>query len=267
MSNEAVMHIGAPKCGSTYIQRVLKKNEDELLKRGWSAPFLGLKHPGTDLDFLQSTTEELEKIKQEVGSLVVSHERLFSPHPDVEGFLKRISKVFDKLTVICFVRPIEEIVYGDYSQRMKKNLEEFFETRNPYGGTFEEYVEDLSKKPGIGRNIRRWHRIAGDSFDLRLTSDINSFWQGKLGGALDTEIPGHLANISLAVSDCDEIADRIRNDQDVTLEDLREMRRHAAAKAKSSKDDKGRTAERRKFIREKMFHDIAIVKRDFGLRI
>ena len=46
MKRRILLHIGSPKCGSTYLQRALLQNRDRLAAHGIRYPHDGGEHPG-----------------------------------------------------------------------------------------------------------------------------------------------------------------------------------------------------------------------------
>ena len=50
MFKKVILHIGAPKCGSTYLQKVMLKNQENLISKGFYYPTPPGEHPGNASD-------------------------------------------------------------------------------------------------------------------------------------------------------------------------------------------------------------------------
>lgn len=145
------IHIGAPKCGSTYIQDLIKKNVNLLSNHGYLAePWLNYEHhwslaayccSQTDRQYfinsLNAFSEETyetfkanirEKLKhfeqslKNYNSALVSSEAYFSYCSTNEGLetLKHLFlKNFDEINMILFYREPQEYLSSIYSQLVK----------------------------------------------------------------------------------------------------------------------------------------------------
>ncbi|MGV6839760.1 MAG: hypothetical protein ACWA40_06165 [Planktomarina sp.] len=121
MTKSLFLHIGAPKCGSTYIQRTALKNQKTLRENGINYPHNGLGHPGNAAQIDQMTTRWVEQNLQNFDALLLSHEDLFAD----AGKANKLRNVSEKLNInihiICVIRPLSTWLSSDFSQSVRQS--------------------------------------------------------------------------------------------------------------------------------------------------
>ena len=240
-----VLHVGSPKCGSTFLQQVMLRNAPALRAQGVLYPHDGGAHPGNAGHLVAIDRPTIEGYFADgVHTVVLSHEDLFSTAQHSEP-LARVTRA-DRIPVqiVAFLRPFSGFVFSDYSQFMKQFFEEYLQTRDPYEGqSFEEFaLRRLSMKPAD--YLRDWKRVFREiPMILASHTDIKAVFNGLLGPAvqMDWTLPRQLANPSLPIADCERIVQAMRN-RDVPAKTIRAMMSEAFENAAG--DDAGRTTAR-----------------------
>lgn len=206
-----VLHIGSPKCGSTYLQRVMLQNQKHLLKHGIRYPHSGGEHPGNAAGIAGITDKQLSNwYKDDCHTVVLSHEDLLSLPPRGAVLSDLTAQQGVDVELVCFLRPFNEFIYGDYSQFMKQNFPARLQDRLPYGGqTFEEFTVSRVRNMHTAGGLKSWQKVIPHA-SLRLEShrNIRPTLQDMLDlpANLDWTVPPDQINRSLRVADCEALA-------------------------------------------------------------
>lgn len=267
MTRRLILHVGMPKCGSTYLQRVLLRNQALLASRGIHYPHAGTGHPGNAAGIKQLDKPTYDGFfAKGMHTVFLSHEDLFSmAKTDGRALAKLVQDDKAAVQILAFLRPFSDFVFGDYSQFMKQFFEDFLASRAPYKGkTFDEFALSRVEKLQPAVFLSDWQerlgnariRVASHRAILPVLGDI-------LGEdlALDTHMPREQTNPSLRMIDCDRIADAMRN-PDVSEADIRAL--FAEAFQKTQDPDPGRTLARRALIETAYAPQNAALQEAFG---
>lgn len=175
-SHRVCVHIGAPKTGSTWLQKTLVENRPALLARGVLYPNVSLRgHGHHDLAFLLAgaypewatsqprTLAELEAdlaavVRDYSGTVLLSSENLYLfPHPaNFRELLKRTG-LADDVTIIVYVRRQDDAHESWYNQTIKAQgcTHEIDECVYRFFGLWD-YSEQLAKWSSVfGRDALR----------------------------------------------------------------------------------------------------------------
>ena len=251
-----LLHIGSPKCGSTYLQQVMLKNQKRLLKMGINYPHDGTGHPGNGSSIGKLTEQSLGAMfPRGCHTLVLSHEDLLPQPPRGKPLAEIARKQGIEVQIVSFLRPFNEFIYGDYSQFMKQNFAARLRDRLPYGGqSFEEFSVSRSKVIVLVAWLNNWNKnFPQTSLRIEPHRNIKPVLQELLGLPDDMvwDIHANQVNRSLRVSDCEALAAALM-DQITPEKELRAM--FQAAHHKVEEPDAGRTPERDRWI-EALFLD------------
>lgn len=213
MTRSIVLHIGAPKAGSTYLQRVMLKNRDRLAIRGIAYPHRGTGHPGNGMLLWEAGAEHLGRLFQgDVQTLVLSHEDLFALGARRAPMLSQARAAGIAVQRVVFLRPWSEFCVGDMSQHLKQHFEAYLSARQAFRGMgFEAFARWRARAVDPVALFRRWDRQVPDpplviAPHRRIAETIEAI----LGApALDWEVSRSLANPSLRLTDCEAIATMI----------------------------------------------------------
>lgn len=250
MSRKILLHIGSPKCGSTFLQRVLLQNTDALASARVLYPHTGQEHPGNAGTIENLTQVDVTAWFDAADTVVLSHEDLFAQYRRGAA-LAEIAKTLDiEVQLLVFLRPFSEFVFGDYSQFMKQKFKTYLKDRNPYEGrSFEQFAQDRCARLAPHDYLRAWQKVFPAS-RLTLESHLNirKTLESILSGLeMDWEIAQHRTNPSLRTEDCDRLATALK-DRSMRDEEIRAMMQSAlmtaAGKRWFTKSDRGRTAHR-----------------------
>ncbi len=211
MASRIILHIGSPKCGSTYLQRVLLNNSESLLAHGISYPSPKSGHPGNAADLINISGRKLEKMfSGHVQTLILSHEDLYygSKQGETLAVLAREMKI--SVQVVAFIRPFSEFIFSDYSQFMKQNFETYLKTRNPFDGyDFPTFARLRVKALTPAVFLKNWETVFHHpSPILQSYRNIRPVFERLLGrqAVADWRIHKDKTNQSLRVEDCERIA-------------------------------------------------------------
>lgn len=228
MSRRIILHIGSPKCGSTYLQNVLSRNSEPLAKLGVCYPTTDQNaHPGNAAELKQMTAADFEGLfAPGCDTAILSHEDLYSRPPQGRPLATWAKQTHTQVQVIAFLRPFSEFVFGDYSQFMKQFFYQYLSTRRPYDGMdFEQFALRRTGSLTPAKFLRGWQTLFPDP-PLLLTShrDIRPAMEGLIGhhSNLDWSLPQHMGNPSLRTEDCDRLAASLR-DPRVSEDELKRM--------------------------------------------
>lgn len=245
-----LLHIGSPKCGSTYLQRVMQQNRDTLEGAGIRYPYDGDDHPGNAPDLSVFDAARLEALfAGDIHTVMLSHEDLYSKARTGLELSKAAQAAGIDVQVVAFLRPFSDFFYSDYSQFMKQHFESFLETRKPYGGKdFHAFATRRTESLRPAVFLTNWQKLfPATPVVLAPHSQIRPVMTGLLQRPgtplpdLNWTVPHHHANPSLRVEDCDRIAAAMQ-DPAIPPEQIREMFRAAFHHAGDT--DSGRTETR-----------------------
>lgn len=245
-----LLHIGSPKCGSTYLQRVMLQNTKTLRADGIHYPHDGQAHPGNAAKLEKVTASCLDAMfEPEIHSIVLSHEDLFM-QPQRGKSLARLAKQREiEITPIVFLRPFSDFIFGDYSQFMKQNFHKYLKTRQPYEGrTFEEFAVARERAIPITTALKSWEKcFANTQLKVHGHHNIRSVTESWLNTTtpLKWEVPRDITNPSLRIQDCEALVEALQNPENSDA-GVRKLLKHALHNVDTP--DPGRTAERRKWI-------------------
>ncbi|SLN56848.1 hypothetical protein ROJ8625_02840 [Roseivivax jejudonensis] len=265
MTRRIVLHIGSPKCGSTYLQRVMLKNASVLTEHGVRYPDPGDGHPGNAGALPEVSRAEIDGwFADGVETVVLSHEDLFSKARTAQRLMKIAGKTGTEVQVIAFLRPFSDFLFGDYSQFMKQHFPRYLASRNPYDGrSFRDLIVRRVDKLNAARFLTNWQRIAGDA-PIRVAGhrEIKPVVEELIGALpLDWSVERHETNPSLRMEDCDRIAAALRRPH-VPNSVIEQM--YHAAFFKVDRPDSGRNAARRAVIEEMFAEENAQILEAFG---
>lgn len=243
---QLIVHIGAPKSGSTYLQQVLLQNTKLLEMMGVNYPCTDNGHPGTDADPSAFLAQDISDIfPNEAHTTILSHEDLL-PRPAMSNVIRdAATRLGVSVHVVVFLRPFSEVIYGSYSQHMKQFFATYLDKRQAYDGqdflTFAK-ARTATLKPEVW--LRRWDS-AFPQTDLVVRSyrDIQATFTDLLDlpSPLNWKVHKTLVNRSLRVCDCEQIAQALQ-DPSQTADQITEM--HKQHFHMTSLTDTGRTPAR-----------------------
>lgn len=269
-----ILHIGAPKCGSTYLQRVMLGNRDLLAKHGILYPHAddGRSHAGnagrihTQIDSGKLSNYFKEVFfKKRFDTVFLSHEDLFE-RPQWGSELPEWARAEGVvLTIFAFLRPYNEIIFGTYSQYMKQYFEAYLADRKPYGGMkFREFALDRFRRTNYLLAATTWNDIAHPSglkiHHYRSSREVVESHIGRIDG-MNWSLDKKLSNVSLRVADCDKIADAIR-DPRCSEQEIRDLLQRAYEN--SYLPDPGRSEARIAWLEDLHADRNETIAREFG---
>ncbi|MGB1235179.1 MAG: hypothetical protein ACPG5U_05555 [Planktomarina sp.] len=156
MTADIIVHIGAPKCGSTYLQRVLLKNQKDLQDMGISYPHIGDGHPGNGLALPNLTKAWVAEQLRNHRTLLFSHEDLFSD-PNAGRKLRNIVNAMGlSIQIIAFLRPFAEWLAADFSQTLKQSLSGTYFKKVPDFRSFQRQREAKIKPSSF---LNDWQKL------------------------------------------------------------------------------------------------------------
>lgn len=249
MPRRIILHFGAPKSGSTFLQRALLKNRDRLRACGIAYPHPGHGHPGNAARIADLDAAGLAALFADgADTVVLSHEGIFATELEARPLARLARDAGVTVQRLAFLRPWSDFVFGDYSQNMKQHFDRYVATRNPYDGQCLEQVA-LRRAAEVDpvAVLMRWSRvIPTPRLVLASHLQIAPVMETLLGGpGLDWDVPRAEANPSLRICDCEALARLIRR-RSVPEERLRDALREAYERA--GQPDPGRTPDRRRWI-------------------
>ncbi|MFD2173089.1 hypothetical protein [Rhodobacter lacus] len=266
MTRRILLHVGSPKCGSTYLQQVMKHNTESLAAAGVCYPEVEGTHPGNAGALAEVDLATVVRwFAPGIDTVVLSHEDLFSmaKKGDALHAITRAEKI--SVQVIMFLRPFSEFMFGDYSQFMKQHFESYLTKREPYGGmNFRDFTmrRANSMKPAV--YARNWNvRFDENPIILAGHREIRSVIERLIGpeAVASWDVHPTLTNPSLRMEDCDRIAAAMR-DRAIPDEDIREMLREAYRQTNAP--DVGKTAERIAFAEAEFAPQNELLLSEFG---
>jgi hypothetical protein len=172
-ARSCLLHIGAPKTGSTALQRFLASNREELLTQGYLYPAAALRADGHhELAFLSgggypewavpqsegldSLIDRLrEEIVQHDGPVILSSENFYLLcAPDrVAQLMRRLGFVPEEnLQVLIYIRRQDEAHLSWYNQAVKAQ---------GFAGTIADSIADAWNLWDYAKRLKRWERAFG----------------------------------------------------------------------------------------------------------
>lgn len=261
-----LLHVGSPKCGSTYLQRVMLRNAAVLEAAGLRYPHDGGAHPGNAAGLAGIDRPTLERhFAGGIHTLILSHEDLFPDAGRGAALARLAAEDGTALQVVTFLRPFSEMVYGDFSQFMKQNFGHYLAARQPYEGMdFEAFVQARARVLTPAAFLARWQAlIPGRPIRLDHHRRIRPVIETLLGEVpgFDWRVPRGEANLSLRMEDCDRIAGALR-DPGRSPGEVRTI--FKAAFARTGEPDAGRSPERTARIETVFAAETRALQRRFG---
>ena len=249
MNRRILLHIGSPKCGSTFLQRALLDSRKALAAVGVNYPAPGGTHPGNAGEMAEMDAAAFEALFEgRMRTAILSHEDLFAQARRGESLQAFAEATGTEVQVLAFLRPFSEFVFGDYSQFMKQHFERFLKARDPYDGRgFEQFAVDRANRLSPLVYFRKWQaRFPDTPLMIRSHRTIRETLTPWLNGAdVSWEVPRDQTNPSLRMIDCDRLA-RAMRDASVPPAQVRDQFR--AAFHRTGDPDPGRSAERTAWI-------------------
>jgi hypothetical protein len=267
MQRRIILHVGSPKCGSTYLQHVLLQNQALLRKNGVNYPASEGNHPGNGMILKDMTQAQFDGLFPDpnVHTTLLSHESLYSVPLWTKPLSEMIKGTDITVQIVAFLRPLSAFIYGDYSQFMKQFFDAYLETRSPYDGkTFEEFATHRIENLKPANFLQSWANLY-PGLPLSIDSHLNirpsvESLIGTIRG-MDWDVPAEATNPSLRVSDCDSIANAMR-DPNISADALRNMFKVAFSKIGTA--DPGRTPERTHWLEKQFDQQNAVLLEKFG---
>ncbi|MFZ5964879.1 hypothetical protein ACOXXX_18195 [Thalassococcus sp. BH17M4-6] len=216
MIRRLILHVGSPKCGSTFLQQGLLRNQAPLLDHGIRYPHDGGGHPGNAAEIDKLDRAGYEALFADgVHTVILSHEDLYSMARRGGPLAELVRRDGAGVHILAFLRPFSEFVFGDYSQFMKQFFERFLQDRRPYDGqSFDAFALRRVEKLQPVTFLSNWQRcFDGAPITVSGHRSIRDVVQGLLGPdvPIDWEVPHHQTNPSLRMIDCDRIAAAMRD--------------------------------------------------------
>ncbi|MDI3338805.1 hypothetical protein QKW60_20530 [Defluviimonas aestuarii] len=267
MSRRVVLHIGAPKCGSTYLQRVMLRNSASLSAAGVNYPHNGDKHPGNAAEIGKLDSSVFEAMFENADTVILSHEDLLSRPESGEALTRFVVGTGTDLIVLAFLRPFSDVVFGDYSQFMKQYFETYLAKREAYDGQdFANFAQARRKVINTAGFLVEWAKqVAPKRPIIARHTAIRPSLEPFLNAAeIDWRVPRDVTNPSLRMEDCDRIAHAIA-DRSIAPDNVREMFREAFKK--TGLPDDGKTVERRALVTELFDRQAQQLKATFGFDV
>ncbi|MDU8912161.1 hypothetical protein [Aestuariicoccus sp. MJ-SS9] len=266
MTRRIILHIGSPKCGSTYLQQALLQSAGALRAAGIHYPHDGGGHPGNAADLADLTRPRLETwFGDGIHTVILSHEDLYGGPRRGDALARLVREDDTQVQLIAFLRPFSEFIFGDYSQFMKQYFYRYLETRNPYDGrSFTEFAERRVETLKPATFLSNWDkRFPDPGLILDSHRNIRLVLERLLGtgGPIDWEVPRSQTNPSLRMADCDAIAAAMR---DPTIPDNQIRAMFQEAFHHTADPDPGKSAERVAWLEEIFEPKNAALMRRFG---
>lgn len=244
-----ILHIGAPKCGSSFLQHAMLQNDKLLRKCSILYPQLDPAHPGTTSFLNDISSEMLEEWFSQADTLFFSHENWMARAPTcADKFLERIKPFDVKIEVIVFLRPFHEFSYADISQSFKQDFTTYLKTRTPLKGlSFEEHAQKRANDIRVWEFLEDWANFVGvENISVHSSKHIQQVVERILDlNVLNWEIPVTKVNKSLRISDCDRLVEML---QDETCSDEEIIAFFQSAYLNIGLHDEGRTPTRTKLF-------------------
>jgi hypothetical protein len=224
MPRRIILHIGAPKAGSTFLQRVLLQNTERLAAAGAAYPHDGGGHPGNAAAIASLDADGFEALfASGAETAILSHEYLFAQVTEAQRLARLAAGARVAIHKLVFLRPWSEFCVGDFSQHLKQNFESYLAARRAFDGqSFEDMARHRAAALDPAGYFQNWSRLVPlPALTLASHRAIPEAVESMLGApGLDWVLPRHLANPSLRLADCEAIAAMI-DDPAVPEEEVR----------------------------------------------
>jgi len=265
MRRNLILHVGSPKCGSTYLQQVLLRNRARLEAQGIAYAHEGDTHPGNGLMALDITPDWTERVFRGLPRAVLSHEDLFAAAGRAHPLAALTRHEGIKVHIVAFLRPFSAFLFGDYSQFIKQHLERYISEGRAFEGRgFEQFAVDRARALNAKGFLNGWAALFPET-PLTLAShrQIRPVIEARLDvRGLDWTVPKDRTNPSLRMADCDAIVAAL-NAGTEPPDAIRARLRGALARA--GQPDPGKTEERIAWIEALFSHQNAALLAAFGL--
>lgn len=268
MTRRILLHVGSPKCGSTYLQRVMLQNRDLLKKQRVHYPHDGSDHPGNAAQIKDIDPNTLlGYFEGDIHTTILSYEDLYATAELCKPLAKLCREHDIAVQLIVFLRPFSEFVYGDYSQFMKQFFEQFLAKRSAYDGQdFKTFAYRRIERMQPAEFLDDWRKLFPElPMIMERHQNIQTLIEQLLGpdlvNSLDWDVDIAKVNPSLRMEDCDRIA-KAMQDPDITDDAIREMLYKAFQQA--GQDDAGKTPERTAWLEKKFAPHNAALLKEFG---
>jgi len=249
-----ILHIGSPKCGSTFLQNALLQNRDMLARAGINYPHKGHGHPGNAADLANLDDATLEHwFAGNTHTVILSHEDLYALAKRGDALSALAETHGITVQLVAFMRPFSEFIYGDYSQFMKQDFKKFLAERAPYGGrNFYEFAQRRVDTMKPVMYLNNWQKrftsrpliLAGHRNVISVFSDL---LPSHVSDMMNWDVPQNNTNQSLRMQDCDAIVEAIKN-PGIAGSEIKKIYRDAFKN--TGLPDAGRTPERTKWIED-----------------
>lgn len=215
MTRSILLHVGAPKAGSTFLQRVLGQNRDRLAAAGIAYPPPAADHPGNAGDLARIDAEGFEALFQGgADRVILSHEDLFAREREATALVRLAGEQGVTVQRLLFLRPWGAFCLGDYSQHMKQNFDRYLAARKPFDGrSLHEMAERRARQVDPVAILSRWDAMLPEPRVIIAPHTAIRATIEALTGLrdLDWQVPRHLTNPSLRLTDLEEVAALMRD--------------------------------------------------------
>jgi hypothetical protein len=215
MTRSILLHTGAPKAGSTFLQRVLLQNRDRLAAAGIAYPHPGPGHPGNAGELRGMDAEGFAALfAGGAGRVILSHEDLFATEREAEPLARLARAEGVEVQRLVFLRPWSAFCIGDYSQHLKQHFDRYLAARAPFDGrSLDEMAARRAAQVDPVAIFRRWDRvIPHPPLILAPHTAIRATIERLTGVCdLDWAVPRHLTNPSLRLCDIEAVAALMRD--------------------------------------------------------
>jgi len=204
-----ILHIGAPKCGSTYLQRVLLKNQKRLLENDICYPHLGHGHPGNGEVIYDLTERWLNQQFERASTVILSHELLFASAARAGRPRTLADRLRFQIDIVAFLRPFDEIIMGDYSQNLRQNLPDYVQSGLAFHGrSFRQFAWARQKDIQPAGFLTAWAKVLPQAhFHVAQHRNIREVFQrlAPKTASMDWRVPHWRTNPSLSRTACSDI--------------------------------------------------------------
>lgn len=203
-NKKCVLHIGAPKTGSTSLEKFLFGNQDKLTENGWFYPCATVRGYGHhDLAYLVSGSypdwalpqdKTFDELLEELHNAITDHSKIilsseiyymYSKPADVAKMLEYLGIPIANVRIILYIRRQDEAHLSWYNQRVKAQ---------GYTDSINNSIDDSFGLWDYRQKLSPWQKVFGrDSITLRI------YEKEKLAGgdvrndfltAIDVEVSG-----------------------------------------------------------------------------
>lgn len=263
MTRRLILHIGAPKCGSTFLQRAMLQNRTALADHDIAYPAPPDHHPGNGLTALSGGGMRRMLDEHPQSTVILSHEDLFAQAGRAVDLVQMQMSRQIAVEVVVFLRPFSDFIFGDYSQFIKQNYRSYCAAQTAFDGrSFAQVAVDRSRAMPVAGFLRAWQKSFGEqAVQVASFRQIQTVIENTLGHpGLNWSVPTQASNPSLRMVDCDRIVAAINGG---ATEDQVQAMINAGLR-NAGQDDPGRTPTRREWIEALFDHQNTLLKQEFG---